>query len=100
MGRNAQTKAIESYRARLTEHGIRRFEVQALEADRELIRALARKLTGGGAAARQLRRTVERAMSGSPPRNGGILAALRRSPLVGANLTLERAHEQGRKVDL
>jgi hypothetical protein len=31
---------------------------------------------------------------------GGILAALRRSPLVGADLNLSRSHEEGRKVDL
>jgi hypothetical protein len=31
---------------------------------------------------------------------GGILAALRRSPLVGADLNLTRRHEQGRNVDI
>ena len=35
-----------------------------------------------------------------PPRKGGILAALRRSPLVGAGLDLDRSHGTGRKVDL
>ncbi len=30
----------------------------------------------------------------------GILAALRRSPLVGVDLNLARSHETGRKVDL
>jgi len=29
-------------------------------------------------------------VSDQPPRRGGIWAALRRSPLVGANLNLER----------
>ena len=35
-----------------------------------------------------------------PPKKGGILAALRRSPLVGADLDLTRSREAGRKVDL
>ena len=39
-------------------------------------------------------------MAGEPPKKGGILAALRRSPLVGADLKLARSHEAGRKVDL
>jgi hypothetical protein len=31
---------------------------------------------------------------------GGILAALRRSPLVGAELTIERSLNAGRKTNL
>ncbi|WP_407181792.1 hypothetical protein [Bradyrhizobium sp. STM 3562] len=38
--------------------------------------------------------------SGEPPKPGGILTALRRSPLVGADLDLTRSREEGRKVDL
>jgi 8-oxo-dGTP pyrophosphatase MutT (NUDIX family) len=32
--------------------------------------------------------------------HGGILGAMRRSPLVGANLNLARSHEAGRKLEL
>ena len=39
-------------------------------------------------------------LGGEAPHKGGILAALRRSPLVGVDLDLERPHEAGRKVDL
>jgi hypothetical protein len=35
-----------------------------------------------------------------PSKKGGILAALRRSPLVGIDLNLARPREAGRKVDL
>ena len=42
MSSAAQKSAIRKYRSRLTQRGIARFEVQALEDDRELIRALAR----------------------------------------------------------
>ena len=100
MSKSAQRRAIENYRSRLTGRGIVRFELQALEADRDLIRTLARKLTEEGPEAGQIRRTVQQAIAGEPPKTGSILAALRRSPLVGADLDLSRPREEGRKVDL
>ncbi len=100
MSGSAQKRAIESYRTRLSERGIVRFELQALETDRDLMRTLARKLIEGGPEAGQIRRAVQQAVSGEPPKTGGILSALRRSPLVGAGLDLARPRERGRKVDL
>jgi hypothetical protein len=38
--------------------------------------------------------------AGEPPMKGNILAALRRSPLVGVDLNLVRSRGLGRKVDL
>jgi hypothetical protein len=35
-----------------------------------------------------------------PPARGRFLGALRRSPLVGADLDLSRPHVKGRKIDL
>jgi len=96
----AQKRAISSYRSRQAQRGIARFEVQALDADRELIRALARRLADDSPEAMQARTMVQQIVSGEPPQQGGILQALRRSPLVGANLDLDRAREEGRKVDL
>ena len=100
MGNSAQKRAIENYRSRLTKRGIARFEIQALDADRDLIRSLARKLTEDGPEVGQLRRIIQQAVAGEPPRAGGILAALRRSPLVDADLDLGRPREEGRKVNL
>ena len=100
MSKSAQKRAIENYRSRLTKRGIVRFELQALETDRDLIRVLARKLSEEGPEAGNLRRTVQQAISGEPPKLGGILNALRRSPLVGADLDLTRPREEGREVDL
>lgn len=100
MGNSAQKRAIQNYRSRLTERGIVRFELQALEIDKDLIRTLARKLTEEGPDAGHLRRTIQQAVSGEPPKPGGILGALRRSPLVGADLDLTRAREEGRDVEL
>ena len=96
----SQKRAIQNYRTRLRERGLSRFEVLGRDADRELIRALARRLAEDSPDASRLRATVSQTIAGEPPKKGGVLAALRRSPLVGADLDLSRAHEEGRKVDL
>ena len=96
----AQRRAIQNYRSRLGERGLARFEVLGRDGDRDLIRSLARKLAEDTAEASELRATVSRSIAGEPPRKGGILAALRRSPLVGADIDLTRPREAGRKVDL
>ncbi|WP_050424659.1 hypothetical protein [Bradyrhizobium tropiciagri] len=100
MGNVAQRRAIQNYRARLTQRGFTRFEVMALDADRELIRTLARRLAEEGPQAEQVRAAVKTAVTGEPPRPARILTALRRSPLVGAGLDFPRPREKGRKVDL
>jgi hypothetical protein len=99
MRRSAQKRAIENYRSRLANRGIARFEIQAPDADRQLIRTVARKLTEPGPEADKFRRAL-REVIGEASNAGGILAALRRSPLVGADLDLRRRYEPGRKVDL
>jgi hypothetical protein len=77
-----------------------RFEVLGLDADRDLIRSLARRLAGDGPDSARIRAAVRRSIAGEPPKKGGILDALRRSPLVGADLDLERPVTPGRKVEL
>ena len=100
MSDTSQKRAIKNYRNRLSERGLARFEVLGLDADRDLIRSLARRLADDGPDAARIRAVVSRSIAGEPPRKGGILDALRRSPLVGADLDLARSHEAGRKVDL
>ena len=70
------------------------------DADRELIRSFARKLAEDTPEASRLRATIDTAVSDAPPRRGGILAALRRSPLVGADLELTRPREEGRSFQI
>jgi hypothetical protein len=77
-----------------------RFEVLGRNADRELIRALARRLASDDSDSARLRCAVRLAISGEPSKKGGILHALRQSPLVGADLDLSRPKISGRKVDL
>ena len=97
---NSQKRAIQNYRSRLSERGLARFEVLGLKSDRDLIRSLARLLADDGPDAVRIRATVNQTISGEPPKTGGILAALRRSPLVGADLDLGRSRVKGRKIDL
>lgn len=100
MSDTSQNRAIKSYRARLSERGMGRFEVLGLDTDRDLIRSLARRLADNGPDASRLRAVVNQTLVGEPPKKGGILEALRRSPLVGADLDLTRPREAGRKVKL
>jgi hypothetical protein len=97
---SSQTRAIKNYRSRLTKQGIVRFEVLAPDSDRDLIRSLAKRLTRNDPEASRIRSEVLRTIAGEPAKMGGILAALRRSPLVGTDLEIIRSREPGRKVDL
>jgi hypothetical protein len=99
MSNPAQERAIKNYRRRLQKRGVARFEVLGLHADRDLIRSLAKRLTQDDPEASRIRSEVTRALSGMAAK-GGILAALRRSPLVGSDLKMERPFDAGRKVDL
>jgi hypothetical protein len=96
---SSQKRAIQNYRNRLSKRGLARFEVLGRDADRDLIRLLARRLEDGPEASRlrcgepdDRRRTAQE--------KSGILAALRRSPLVGADLDLTRPREEGRNVKI
>ena len=97
---SSQKRAVQNYRSRLGERGLARFEVLGRDADRDLIRSLARRLAEDGPDASRLRAAVSQTITGEPPKKGGILAALRRSPLVGADLDLSRPREKGRKVEI
>ncbi len=96
----SQKRAIQNYRSRLGERGLARFEVLGRASDRDLIRSLARRLADDGPEASRLRAAVSQSLTGEPLRKGGILAALRRSPLVGADLDVTRAREEGREIEL
>lgn len=96
----AQIRATKKYRARLKRLGLKRFEVTALETDRDLVRVLARRLAEGGPKADKVRLAVKALVTDEPKKSGGILSALRRSPLVGAELDLLRPRVEGRGVAL
>ena len=97
---SSQKRAIQNYRNRLSERGLSRFEVLGRNADRDLIRSLARQLAQDGPEAIRLRTAVNDTIAGEPRLKGGILAALRRSPLVGENLVVRRPRIKGRNVEI
>jgi hypothetical protein len=99
MSTTPQKRALKNYRKRLTQRGLARFEVLGLDTDRELIRSLAKRLADDGPDAGPVRATIRRAVCAEEPKKGGILAALRRSPLVGADLDLRRPKIAGRRID-
>jgi len=97
---SSQKRAIQNYRSRLEERGLARFEVLGLDGDRALIRSLARRLAEGGAESARIRNVLNQAIAGEPPKKGGVYAWLRSSPLVGADLDLERVRGKVREIDL
>jgi hypothetical protein len=99
MSNPSQKRAIDNYRKRLHKRGMARFEVLGLSADRDLIRSLAKRLADDDPDSARIRAEVRRTIAG-PPHKGGILNALRRSPLVGAELKLQRPVTADRKIDL
>ncbi len=99
MSEHSQKRALKNYRKRLSQRGMTRFEVLARRTDRELIRSLARALSEDDTKANDVREALQR-IAGKPAAKGGVLAALRRSPMVGAELELHRPVVTGREVEL
>src|SRR5664279_3941384 len=58
MSTTPQKRALNRYRKRLNQRGMARFEVLGLDADRELIRSLAKRLAGDGPDSARFRATV------------------------------------------
>jgi hypothetical protein len=99
MAQVSQRRAAANHRRRLAERGISRYEVRGLAKDKHLVRKLAKRLAADDAEAARLRSEISKQIS-EPARRGAIWAALRRSPLVGANLNLEREIVPPRDIDL
>lgn len=100
MTSKSQKRAIQNYRERLDKRGLARFEVLAPDGDRELFRELASRLSKNDGKASEIRTSIKKTIAGKSSSKGGILAALRRSPMVGADLNLKRERTSGRKVSL
>jgi hypothetical protein len=96
----SQIRALKNYRKRLAQRGLARFEVLGLDSDRDLIRSLAQRLAVNGAAESEIRSSIRRRIAEETPPKGGILKALRRSPMVGTDLDLSRPQIDARPVDL
>lgn len=95
-----QLRAVRNYRTRLAEQGLARFEVLGRHVDKALIRQLARKLAENDAEAERIRVTLLQSINATHSPKGGVLAALRASPLVGADINPVREHVPPRELDL
>ena len=103
MSQSAGRRAVENHRKRMREAGIDRFEVRAPAADKPLIREIARRLAAGDV---ELRREINRDLttvnrpSEGVGEKGSVWRAFRNSPLVGAEIDLERKPWPARDIDL
>ena len=96
----SQKRAVENHRRRMRERGLARYEVRGLEKDKGLVREFAKRLAANDAEAERLREAVTKTPADWPRTGKDIWDALRRSPLVGADLNLERELVPPRDVDL
>ncbi len=71
MSTTPQKRALKRYRKRLNQQGMARFEVLGLDADRELIRSLARRLAGDDPDSARIRATLRLTISGEQSKKGG-----------------------------
>jgi len=100
MGSPSQARAVNNYRKRLSKRGMARFEVLGLKQDRELVRALARRLAENDPEVAGIRASVNIQIAPDTRKKGGILKMLRNSPLMGVELNLARRRVPPRRVDL
>ncbi len=100
MSETAQDRASRTYRERLRRRGLKRHDIMAPERDGALLRRLGRRLAEGGDAAERARAAMQAAVQDEAAEVGGILEALRRSPLVGADIDFQRSRSSGRDIDL
>jgi hypothetical protein len=96
----SQKRAVANHRRRLTERGLARYEVRGLEQDKELVRKFANRLAANDPEAVRSRREVAGCVLKKPLSGKAIWEALRRSPLVGVDLDIEREVTPGRDIDL
>ncbi len=89
------------HRTKATALGSKRVEVTVPARDANLVKAIAGALRSGGVEAQQIRESLQPVFSAPKAQTGAELVAFfRKSPLVGADLQLERDTSTGRSPDL
>jgi hypothetical protein len=92
---------VARHRTRSTASGSKRVEVTVPLRDATLVKAIAGVLRTGGQDAERLRALLRPIMSSSKAKTGSELVAFfRGSPVVGADLGIERDTSTGRSPDL
>ncbi|WP_114391088.1 hypothetical protein [Notoacmeibacter marinus] len=93
-------RRVAQYRSRASAKGSKRVEVTVPNRDAILVKAIAGALRKGGETASRVRKSVQPLVSAPKAKTGAELVTfLRNSPLVGAELSLERDRSSGRTVD-
>ncbi|MEE4209112.1 MAG: hypothetical protein V2I43_07595 [Parvularcula sp.] len=92
---------VARHRSRASAKGSRRVEVTVPSHDASLVKAIAGALRLGGKDAKRIRESVQSLVTAPKAQTGAELVAFfRNSPLVDAELSLERDRSSGRTVDL
>lgn len=103
----SRAKKRDSGSTRLTRHrikaaasGLQRVEVTVPSGDAHLLKSIAAALRSGGAHGDDVRRSLEPLAATKKAQTGAeLLAFLRASPLVGADISFERDRSTGRSVN-
>ncbi len=91
---------VARHRGRVAAGGSKRVEVTVPSSDAGLVKAIAGALRSGGRDAERIREALEPIVSSAKAATGpDLVAFFRRSPLVGADLKVERDGSTGRSVD-
>jgi hypothetical protein len=94
----AQVQALKNYRKRLSKRGLARFEVLGLDKDRELVRAVAKRLAEDTPEAAEIRASLGATIAHKSRKKGGVLEMLQSWPI--GELELKRPFVKPRKIDL
>jgi hypothetical protein len=96
-----KTSRIVRHRRRVQAEGAKRVEVTVPSRDAPLVKAIAGTLRSGGDEAQRLRGSLQPLLSIPRAKTGQeMVAFFRSSPLVNADLKIERDRSTGRSTDL
>jgi len=95
------TSRVARHRKKIASSGSRRVEVTVPVRDAPLVKAIAGALRSGGDDARRVREALQPLVPFPTARTGrDLIAFLRASPLVEAELQIERDQSTGRSIGL
>lgn len=96
-----KTSRVARHRKKVATSGAKRVEVTVPSRDAPLVKAIAGALRSGGDEAQRIRESLQPWLSVPRAKTGEELVAFfRASPLVGAELQIERDRSVGRVADL
>ena len=98
---DASHRRLARHRSRVAARGERRVELSLPVGDVAIMKAAAQALRAGGSDATKVREALTPVLAAPVMESGSDLVAfLRASPLMGADLLFERDRSEGRTIDL